>query len=133
MRKKKVLLTLFLVILFLCVYTTIDFFHNHKTLEDLPSCPACHFAHIFMSLLPQVLIFLSSLLLIEIIIRFPVLVIKILLSDIFCPGLPRPANLPVYIPILPSRPISGLESLFYQLKLLRKEVDHYDKQANWIQ
>ncbi|HRD02070.1 MAG TPA: hypothetical protein PLP57_05425 [Candidatus Saccharicenans sp.] len=68
MRKKKVLLTLFLVILFLCVYTTIDFFHNHKTLEDLPSCPACHFAHIFMSLLPQVLIFLASLLLIEIVI-----------------------------------------------------------------
>jgi hypothetical protein len=63
MPKRKILLALLLAAVFLFVYTTIDFFHNHKTLEDLPSCPACHFSHVFMSLLPQLLIFIACFLL----------------------------------------------------------------------
>lgn len=49
MIKRKALLVIFLVGLFFLTSSAIDFFHNHKTIQEPANCPAGQFLHIFVS------------------------------------------------------------------------------------
>jgi hypothetical protein len=54
------------LLLFLCVLLTINFFHTENKLHSVESCPACHFLQSSLSVGPAVPIQLPPLLLVAI-------------------------------------------------------------------
>jgi len=65
-KKKSGVLAGGILLLFLCVLLTINFFHTEKKLHSVESCPACHFQQSFLSVGPTVPIQLPPLFLVAI-------------------------------------------------------------------
>jgi len=49
MKRKHALVAFFLIVTFVFVSSAIDFFHNHKTVQEPLNCPAGQFLKVFLS------------------------------------------------------------------------------------